>query len=227
MSSRRAQKEAARKARLANERADAERRARRKQRLSLAGGFGVIVVIAGALLLLARGQPPTPSTPPAKAGAGLPPYRTHDLAAAARLAGARRISHDYSYGIGDHTSGNVTYPTNPPTNGPHFFTPALDGSYAGKSSPRTEQVVHSLEHGRVVIQYRPGLRASTLRELEALYAESPQHVLLVENKTSMPCDVAATAWAHGVLCPHFTQASIDALRAFRDRYRDKGPERIA
>jgi hypothetical protein len=222
MSSRRAQKEAARNARLA----DAERRARRTQRLSLAGGFGVVVVIAGGLLLLAQGHSPTPSSPQAKAGAGLPPYRTHDLTAAARLASARQISHDYSYGIGDHTSGKVTYPTNPPTNGPHFFSPALDGSYVGRTSPRTEQVVHSLEHGRIVIQYRPGLRASAVRELEALYAESPQHVLLVENKTSMPCDVAATGWAHGVLCPHFTQASIDALRAFRDRYRDQGPERI-
>jgi hypothetical protein len=226
MSSRRGQKEAARKARLANERADAERRARRRQRLSLAGGFGVVIVIAGALLLLAQGHSPTNSSPQPKAGARLPPYRTHDLTAAARMAGARQISPDYSFGIGDHTSGKVTYPTNPPTNGPHFFTPALDGSYVGKSSPRTEQVVHSLEHERVVIQYRPGLQASTLRELEALYAESPQHVLLVENKTSMPCDVAATAWAHGVLCPHLTQASIDALRAFRDKYRDQGPERI-
>lgn len=186
-----------------------------------------MVVVAAGLLLSVHGHSPTPSTRPAKAGAGLPPYRTRDLAAAARLAGAHQISHAYSYGIGDHTGGTVTYPTNPPTNGPHFFTPALDGSYVGTSSPRTEQVVHALEHGRIVIQYRPGLRAPALRELEALYAESPQHVLLVENKTSMPCEVAATAWAHGVLCPHFTQASIDALRAFRDRYRDRGPEKIA
>jgi hypothetical protein len=194
----------------------------------LAGGFGVVAVVAGGLLLLmAQGHSPAPSTPSAKAGAGLPPYRTHDLATAARLADARQISHDYAYGIGDHTGDRVTYPTNPPTNGPHFFTPALDGSYVGRTSPSTEQVVHSLEHGRVVIQYRPGLRAAVLRELEALYAESPQHVLLVENKTGMPCDVAATAWAHAILCPRFTQASIDALRSFRDRYRDKGPEKIA
>ena len=40
----------------------------------------------------------------------------------------------------------------------------------------------------------------------------------------MPCEVAATAWGQGVLCPKVNDQIYDALRAFRDQYRDKGPE---
>ncbi len=58
----------------------------------------------------------------------------------------------------------------------------------------------------------------------ALYEEAPEHVLLVENRRRMPCDVAATAWGRGMLCRRSTGEAFDAIRAFRERYRDKGPE---
>lgn len=51
-------------------------------------------------------------------------------------------------------------------------------------------------------------------------------MLLAENATSMPCDVAATAWGHGVLCATLTPRSFDAFRAFHDRFRDRGPETV-
>lgn len=52
-------------------------------------------------------------------------------------------------------------------------------------------------------------------------------MILVENRTDMPCDVAATAWGHALRCKRLTPAAIDAMRAFRDAYVDKGPEVIA
>jgi len=87
--------------------------------------------------------------------------------------------------------------------------------------------VHAQEHGRIVIQYRPGLPEQQVRQLVSLYNEAPDHVLLVENATAMPCDVAATAWGQGVLCPKLTDRSFDALRAFRDTFLDKGPETVS
>jgi hypothetical protein len=83
-----------------------------------------------------------------------------------------------------------------------------------------------MEHGRVEIQYRAGLPKHRIAQLVALYNEDPHHVLLFENKTNMPCEVAVTAWGHGMLCPKFTDAVFDAVRAFREQYRDKGPELI-
>ena len=149
-----------------------------------------------------------------------------DLDRAASAANARFVSQPYERGINEHTGAPVRYPTNPPVNGPHAFAPAADGVYDPGNAPRPEQVVHALEHGRIAIQYRPGLPSPVVRQLERLHAESPEHVLLVENTTGMPCDVAVTAWSRGMLCPKFGPSVLDAVRAFRDRYRDRGPESL-
>ena len=42
----------------------------------------------------------------------------------------------------------------------------------------------------------------------------------------MRYDVAATAWGHVLGRTEVTDRTFDALRAFRDRYRDKGPENV-
>lgn len=150
-----------------------------------------------------------------------------DVTAAARAAGAQLISQPYAYGIGEHTNGRVRYRTNPPLNGPHAYDWAQDGNYVGQGTPRTEQLVHALEHGRIEIQYRPGLPAAQVRALERLVEESPEHVLLFENRTGMDCDVAVTAWSKGLLCKRWRgAATLEAVRAFRDAHRDKGPELV-
>ena len=196
----------------------------RKRRFVLAGGVLVaLVLVAVPALLLFGGGDDAPAPPPA----AIPAQQVTDLDRAVRLAGAKRISHDFAFGINEHTDGPVVYPTNPPTNGPHAFTWTQDGQYAGEPAPPTGQVVHAQEHGRIVIQYRPGLPARKLAQLVALYEELPEHVLLVENATEMPCEVAATAWGQGVLCPRLNDRSFDALRAFRDEFRDRGPESVA
>jgi hypothetical protein len=221
MSSRNAKKEAARQRREEIE-AAARLKASRRRRMRLAGvGLGGSAAVAGAVAIaVTNGAPEQPV-------AVIPAPRTTDLKAAAKLAGATFTSYKYSYGTGNHVLGHVTYPQNPPTNGPHYPVPASDGNYAGRTTPPTEQLVHSLEHGRIEIQYRPGLPQSQIDQLVALYDEDPQHVLLFENATNMQCDVAVTAWAHGMLCKSFTPAVFDAIRDFRDEYRDHGPEYVA
>lgn len=200
----------------------------RSRRVAFAVGTLVVVAVIGVVLLAVPGGTGErrPAETPAIVAATLPVPQTAGLAAVARVAGARLVSYRYAFGINQHTYESVRYPTNPPTNGPHAPTWAQDGNYAGQPAPPTEMVVHAQEHGRVVIQYRPGTPRAILEKLVGLYEESPQHVLLVENATGMRCEVAATAWGHGVLCPSFSDRSIDALRAFRDRYRDKGPEAV-
>ena len=70
---------------------------------------------------------------------------------------------------------------------------------------------------------------STVAQLEALLAENEDgyHMLLFENPTGMESAVAATAWTHSVTCPEMNDKVFDAFRTFRDRYIDKGPERVA
>jgi hypothetical protein len=49
---------------------------------------------------------------------------------------------------------------------------------------------------------------------------------LFQNNTNMPYEVAATAWTQLIGCKTVNDKTWDALRAFRDRFTDKGPELI-
>jgi uncharacterized protein DUF3105 len=133
----------------------------------------------------------------------------------------------------DHTANidePIDYNTNPPTTGRHFQLPAEDGIYEEAAPDST--LVHSHEHGRVVIWFRPSLPADTRAGLRALVEEDDYQILLMP-RSEMPFEVAATAWnsspgpaGTGRLlgCESFSPGAYDALRAFRDKHRGRGPE---
>ncbi len=204
--------------------ATASASARRRIWFTLAGAAGAAVITAVVVVAVtSRGGEDDVSAPPK---ATVPAVKTTDLKAAAKLAGGTFTKYRYDYGTGNHVTTPVKYPQNPPTNGPHHPQWASDGNYAGALTPPTEMLVHALEHGRVEIQYRPGLPQAQIDQLVALYNEDPAKVLLFENITDMKADVAVTAWANGLLIKQFSPAAFDAIRAFRDQYRDQGPETV-
>jgi Protein of unknown function (DUF3105) len=218
MSSRAEEKERRRQERLAREQ-EAQRAAARKRTLQIGAGaiLGLIVVAIVAVVVLAGG------------GSKKDSVDTTKLAADAKAAGCTFKSFP-SEGR-THTAGNVNYKTNPPTSGNHNPTPAQDGFYRAGNSPPKENFVHSLEHGRIEFQYKPGAPAAQVNQLRRL-AEEPlngsagYHVLFFENNTKMPTDFAATAWTKSITCPEMTTGSINAMREFRKALTDKGPEFI-
>jgi hypothetical protein len=218
MSSRAEEKERRRQERLAREQ-EAQRAAARKRTLQIGAGviLGLIVVAVVAVVVLAGG------------GSSNDSVDTTKLAADAKAAGCTFKSFP-SEGR-THTSGTVNYKTNPPTSGNHNPTPAQDGFYRAGNSPPKENFVHSLEHGRIEFQYKPGTPAAQVNQLRRL-AEEPlngsagYHVLFFENNTKMPAQFAATAWTKSITCPQLTTKSLDAMREFRKAYTDKGPEFI-
>lgn len=113
-------------------------------------------------------------------------------------------------------------PTNPPVTGRFSESQWLpNGDYSQANEPISlPAVVHALLHGRVAIQYRPGLARPAVARLRRFYREDRRNVLLFANQTGMSFDVAATAYLSAVVCPRFSQAALDALRAFRERRRD-------
>lgn len=123
-----------------------------------------------------------------------------------------------------HTSGHVTYRTNPPTSGSHNPAPAPDRVYS--VAPPAENYVHSLEHGRIELQYKPDGPAAVVAALRQVYDQSSHHVLLFPNNTGMSFQVAATSWKHRIGCPRFDARVPAALSRFRDAYRDRGPEQV-
>ena len=71
-------------------------------------------------------------------------------------------------------------------------------------------LVHTLEHGRIDLQYRPGTPAATVARLERLVdeLEGGYHMLLFQNETEMPFAVAATAWGHLLGCPEMNDQRV-------------------
>ena len=236
MASRQEQKEARRRERLERERKEAAAAARRK-RLQLGGGvllgIGVIAAVAVAIAVGFGGDDsgsgdklPDSSE---QAAAKLPEQQTSDYQEAAKAAGCTLANPKYE-GAG-HEEKKFTasdYQTNPPTSGAHFPEWYDDGVYEPGTTPELGMLVHTLEHGRIDIQYKKGTPAETVRRLEALVAEMNDgyHLLLFENTTNMKPQIAATAWTHSLTCPRMNDKVFDAIRTFRARYIDKGPETV-
>jgi hypothetical protein len=136
----------------------------------------------------------------------------------------------------DHTQTpdeRVRYRQNPPTSGKHFAVPADDALYNG-SPPGDTELVHSLEHGRVIIWAKPSLPREARQTIRAIY-DNDSFQLLVVRRANMPYAVAATAWnaapeplGTGRLmgCPQWNDDVPDALRAFMDEHRSNGPEPV-
>ncbi|MGI8580054.1 MAG: DUF3105 domain-containing protein [Solirubrobacteraceae bacterium] len=234
MASRQEEKERRREERLAAER-DAEAAAARKKRLGLATAAVLTVALVAVIIIAisASGggaKKPKPGT--GGTSAKLPAAQITDLAAAAKAAGCTVQSFVAGPHDRDHVAGKVKYKTNPPVFGPHNQTPASDGDYVGQGPPAAENLLHALEHGRVLIQYRPGLPKPEVSQLEAVFNEQAgpftpgQYALVFQNDTGMPYAVAATAWTQILGCKSFNPKVFDAIRAFRTKYTLKGPELI-
>jgi hypothetical protein len=240
MASRKEQKEAARQARLEAERAAAAKAARTQRvRLAAGGVLGVAAIVAAVIAILAGGGSGTGHTvTPSANGVKLPGQKITDLAAASKAAGCVITNTPDSIALSTQNrnhvdpSTKVKYDTNPPSYGAHYPTPASDGEYLPKDTPGLGYLVHAMEHGRIEFQYRPGLPQANVKQLESLFNEgdgsyaSTQYLLLFQNPTNMPYDVAATAWGHVIGCRTFSPAAFDALRAFRLAYTLKAPETI-
>ena len=234
MSSRQEEKERRRRERQEREQAEARRAARRKRMQLAFGGLLAVAAIAGIVVAVVvatggggKGKPKAVSD--AAAEANLPQQQVSDINEAAKAAGCTLSNPAYEGATHEQKTFKPSdYKTNPPTSGNHTPTWYEDGIYAPGDVPNLGKLVHPLEHGRIEIQYKPGTPKAVVAQLEALLAENDDgyHMLLFENTTGMDAAVAATAWTHSVTCPEMNDKVFDAIRTFRARYIDKGPERV-
>lgn len=230
MSSRQEEKER-RKAERAEAEAKATKAAARKGRLQLAlGGLVAVAAIVVAVLVFSSSGGGGGGTVDAPADVALPAQKETNLEAAAETAGCELATTE-SAGR-EHTTEEVVYETDPPTSGAHEPTFSEDGIYASENTPPIGMLVHTLEHGRINIQYKPGTPPATIEKIEALgteelrFGREAYHTLVYQNPTGMDAAVAATAWTQSLTCPEMNDAVYDAVRAFRTAYTDKGPELI-
>ncbi len=111
------------------------------------------------------------------------------------------------------------YNSTPPTSGSHDPNPAPCGV---STEPIPNEVqVHDLEHGVVMVQYRPGLDQAQVQALTTLGRSYSSHVI-VAPYPDLKTPVAVTAWTK--LMP-LDRADTGKIRKFIDLYRQlAGPE---
>ena len=191
--------------------------ARRRLALTAVAAVAALAAIIALALLAGSGSSEPTEFPQ---GTAPPPGDNLRIDDTAKAAGCSVSSPESE---GDTETGDpVDYRSDPPHSGDHAPEPAPDRAYRSEP-PADEAAVHTLFHGRVVVWFNPDLEDRSLGALKALYDESPEHVLLIPRE-SMDAEVAATAWTHVLTCPTLEDATFDAIRAFRDRWRDQAPE---
>ncbi|MGH2716495.1 MAG: DUF3105 domain-containing protein [Thermoleophilaceae bacterium] len=153
MAHRREQKKRPRTERLERERA-AQAATRLKRRLGLAaGGALTAAAVAVLVVLVASGAGGGSGSFP---DGSVPERQVTDLRQAARVAGCslRKFESEGE----QHVDDQVSYRSNPPHSGNHNEAPADDGAYAEPVDD--ENLVHALEHGRVIFWFNPGRRGA-------------------------------------------------------------------
>jgi hypothetical protein len=243
MSSRQEEKERRRREREEREQAEARKAASRRRLQLVAGGVIGLVAIAAVVAAIISASGGNDSKGDMVGGGKssdasykevtLPARKTSDFDAAVKAAGCtyKNYPSEGRTHLPSDTAVNNNYKTNPPTSGNHRPTPAQDGVYAPDNTPDKENFVHTLEHGRIELQYSPNAPQEVRNQLYTLFNEKNKgaegyHMVLFQNNTNMPYEVAATAWTQLLGCKTVNANTWDALRAFRDRFTDKGPELI-
>lgn len=154
--------------------------------------------------------------PDEREGVEVPAPKETELAKAAQKAGCV-VKLEIADEGKEHLPPTATpppYGTSPPTSGNHADSPyqQADGAYSEMPDPIF--FVHSLEHGRMELQYSPDLAEDAQLELKGLYETMYGGTLLFPND-EMTYEVAATTWTNLIGCPSYKgQATLDAIRAF-------------
>ena len=237
MSQRREQKERLRRER--EERARQARAAEQRKKLVGYGTGGLLALAAIVVVVLLATGGGDGGGGDAQAGllfpdgGSFPAQKLFDVAPAAKAAGCELKSVKGKPAI--HTSSlreRIKYTSNPPSTGRHYQIPAVDGIYG--DAPQDEELVHGLEHGRVIYWVKPSLPEEQRANIRALVDDDPYQMFLVPRR-NMPYAVAATAWngdpepngtGRMLLCNGVNDKTYDALAAFRDEHRSQGPEPI-
>jgi hypothetical protein len=181
-------------------------RYRRAIRVRLALAFAGVVVLGLVLFTASRNGPRDVGDTGSPSGAGECVADTHfDEITDAKLS---------------HVA-NPTYEVEPPAGGPHTPTAAPPGFYKPGKQPSDGQLVHSMEHGFVVVWYKADLGEAELDVLADI-GERYSNETLIVPRSSLRGEIAVTAWHHRLLCKRIDAA---AIAKFIEDFRDKGPEK--
>ena len=138
-----------------------------------------------------------------------------DLAAARQQAGSNGVT-EYAEAGRDHIEANQqadNWNSSPPTSGDHLASPISGGVYDSEQDERA--IVHNLEHGYVVIQYK-GIPEDQVNQLREFVRDRSGSKLVLAPWSGLERDgVALTAWRN---LETMQRVNLDVVRAFVDDY---------
>lgn len=124
----------------------------------------------------------------------------------------------------------VDYNSNPPTSGPHYSDWIRSGVL--EIPPDDRNLVHSLEHGYVILSYRCDLAEKESEatpkceerksQLSKIYEKKGKRKLIVTSRTNLDTTFALTAW---IYIDKFNGFDIQRVEKFIDAHLNQGPER--
>lgn len=135
------------------------------------------------------------------------------------LEGVERLSSDGR----DHLGPSATYDygIDAPTSGPHRETQPRCGIFPEPVD--LEIAVHALEHGAVVLWYRPDVDADVVDGLREVALAHDSHVVVSPNPRLDDDEVVATAWNRRA---RYSDGTDPQIAEFVDTYRRRGPESV-
>ncbi len=188
----------------------------RRRNLLIFGGIGV-VVLAIVVILIVRGNGGTSGTP-LPTGSASSKYQEETYPEQGREHIPRGSAH-------------APYSSNPPTSGPHYgdkMVPVPEGFYDESDMQVDEDLVHSMEHGYVIIWYDctkapngncDALKASIKQLMGSV--NGGYHLIANPRNGQMETMIALTSWTK---LQRFDAWDPDAIKAFISRNFNQAPE---
>lgn len=114
------------------------------------------------------------------------------------------------------------YSTNPPTSGPHYGS-GVAGAGIHEEEVADELLVHSLEHGAVILSYKADLPEEEVARLTDVFTSAAGKKIMVPRE-NLDVPVALTSWGRILKLKEINEASI---KNFIEVNSDRGPEKAS
>jgi len=112
----------------------------------------------------------------------------------------------------------IIYNTNPPAAGEHYAKTAHAGIY--DKAPADGNLVHSLEHGAVILWYKPDLQKKDVEKLKKIFSQTTGKSIMTPRK-SLDVPVAVSSWGRVLRLQTIDDKQI---KKFFETNHDRAPE---
>ncbi len=115
----------------------------------------------------------------------------------------------------------LQYSTNPPAGGQHYDTTAHAGIYDTSNLPADGNLVHSLEHGAVILWYNPKrLSTDQMNKLKTIFNQTSGKGIMAP-RSSMDVPVGLSSWGQVLKLKNIDEKQV---KGFFETNNNRGPE---